>query len=371
MRTRTFFSAAVFGLALQAGISAVTIQDVPKDKQSLAATSHKARQTRPIALGTSGGSVVDKVKNGCCSGTLGSLVKDKDGVLYILSNTHVLAGDSASGGNGKVSAKGDPVNQPGYIDINCQDNKSDYVANLDRWQAIVADGITPVDAAIAKIVPGMVDSSGSILEIGTISSTPVDAYVGQKVKKSGRTSGLTTGKVSALHATISVEYTDECGGKPYTSTFHDQILITPGSFIKGGDSGSLLVENVAKNPRPIGLLFAGSSQVAIANPIQTVLDTFGVSMVGVETTPVKSVSLAKIHPTLIAHAKDVKTKYASKLMRLDGVVGHAVGVSKDNPLTPAVLVLVESISNAFQALVPTQLDGVPVEVLEIGSVKAY
>lgn len=371
MNTRTFFAAAVFGLALQAHIAAVTINDMPKDKESLAATSHKARQTRPIALGTSGGSVVDKVKSGCCSGTLGSLVTDNDGTLYILSNTHVLAGDSASGGNGKVSTKGDPVNQPGYIDINCQDNKSDYVANLDRWQPIVANGITPVDAALAKIIPGMVDSSGSILEIGTISSTPVDAYVGQKVKKSGRTSGLTTGKVSALHATISVEYTDECGGKPYTSTFHDQILITPGSFIKGGDSGSLLVENVAKNPRPIGLLFAGSPQVAIANPIQTVLDTFAVRMVGVATTPVKSMSLAKIHPTLIAHAKDVKNKYANKLMRLDGAVGHAVGVSKANPLQPSVVVLVESITSAFQALVPTQLDGVAVEVMEIGKIKAY
>lgn len=370
MLTRSFFAAAVCGLCLQIGLTAA-----PAKNQTLATANNKARQSRPIPLGVSGGSVVDKVKNGCCSGTLGSLVQDKNGTLYILSNTHVLAGDSASGGNGKVSAKGDPINQPGYIDVNCKANESDYVAKLEKWQVIAPNGVTPVDAAIAKVEPGMVDASGRINQIGTISSTPIDAFVGQKVKKSGRTSGLTKGQVTGLHATISVEYTDECGGKPYTSTYHDQILIGPGSFIKGGDSGSLMVEDVDTNPRPVGLLFAGSDSVAIANPIQLVLDTFGVSMVG---TPVKAavaaaagMKITTAHKNSIAKVKGIKTKYHETLMKLDGAKGHAVGFAKDGSGKHVVLMLVERATDAYKAAVPKHLEGVPVETLEVGKVKAF
>ena len=55
-----------------------------------------------------------------------------------------------------------------------------------------------VDASIAEVVPGMVKSDGSILEIGTISSQAVAAKLKQTVKKSGRTTGLTSSTVSGL-----------------------------------------------------------------------------------------------------------------------------------------------------------------------------
>ena len=51
-------------------------------------------------------------------------------------------------------------------------------------------------------------------------------------------------------------------------------------FLAGGDSGSLMVEDVATNPRAVGLLFAGSSTTAIANPISQVLSFLGATMVG-------------------------------------------------------------------------------------------
>jgi hypothetical protein len=49
-------------------------------------------------------------------------------------------------------------------------------------------------------------------------------------------------------------------------------------FIGAGDSGSLLVTNPGKNP--VGLLFAGTSdgKLAVANPIEAVLDSFGVTV---------------------------------------------------------------------------------------------
>ena len=140
-----------------------------------------------------------------------------------------------------------------------------------------------VDASIAQVVSGMVDPSGSILEIGTISSKIVAASINQAVKKSGRTTRLTRSKISGLNATVSVAYDNECaGGAAFTRTFTGQIIISnrASRFLAGGDSGSLMVEDVATNPRAVGLLFAGSSSLAVANPINEVLDFFGATMVG-------------------------------------------------------------------------------------------
>ena len=41
-----------------------------------------------------------------------------------------------------------------------------------------------------------------------------------------------------------------------------------------------MVEDIASSSRAVGLLFAGSSSVAIANPINAVLQSFGVTIVG-------------------------------------------------------------------------------------------
>ena len=133
----------------------------------------------------------------------------------------------------------------------------------------------------------MVRTDGSILEIGTISSQTVAAFPGQAVKKSSRTTGLTRSSVAALNATISVAYDNECaGGAAFTKTYTGQIVINNrGSrFLKGGDSGSLMVEDAAVNPRAVGLLYAGSSSSAIANPIDEVL-TFVGSAVSAPGTP--------------------------------------------------------------------------------------
>ena len=147
-------------------------------------------------------------------------------------------------------------------------------------------GVLPsanIDAAIAEIVPGMVDQTGAILEIGTISSQTIAPAIRQRVKKSGRTTGLTSSRITGLNATVSVTYDNECaGGQAFTKTFTGQIIIRNrrSSFLAGGDSGSLMVENISSNPRAIGLLFAGSSVTAVANPIDEVLNYFNATMVG-------------------------------------------------------------------------------------------
>lgn len=240
---------------------------------------HKAKQDRPILLGTSGGWGLDLANGYCCGGTLGSLIQI-GGVNHILSNYHVLESDIVSGGNGVVATIGDPIIQPGLIDVGCDASKAQVVATLVPWHSLPDSN---VDAAVAVAEPGMVDSTGAILEIGAVSSQTATASIGQAVKKSGRTTGLTRSSVSGLNATVSVTYEDECAGATaFTKTFTGQIIIKNrrSSFLAGGDSGSLMVEDVDSNPRAVGLLFAGSSTTAVANPIDEVLIFFGATMVG-------------------------------------------------------------------------------------------
>lgn len=245
--------------------------------------SHTAKQAVPIQLGTSGGWRYDLANGYCCGGTLGSLIQKSDGTKYILSNYHVFESDVIDGGNNQQSKTGDPIIQPGLIDVNCTAANAQNVGTLVKSSSLPGSNI---DASIAQVVPGMVKADGSILEIGTISSQIVAASLRKAVKKSGRTTGLTRSTISGLNATISVAYDNECaGGAAFTKTFIDQIVIAnKGSkFIAGGDSGSLMVEDVNTNPRAVGLLFAGSSTSAIANPIGQVLEFIGSKIGGTAT----------------------------------------------------------------------------------------
>ncbi|MGH7727120.1 MAG: hypothetical protein ACREOU_17000 [Candidatus Eiseniibacteriota bacterium] len=243
---------------------------------------HTALQTPPIQLGTSGGPALDLANGFCCGGTLGSLVHIGS-TQYILSNSHVFAGDVTSGGNGRVSTIGDDITQPGLIDVNCNAAGANVVADLSSLSTLFPPNSTPnVDASIAQVRAGQVRTDGSILAIGTISSSTVAASIGQNVKKSGRTTGLTRSSVSTLNVTVNVGYSNECAGGSFTKTFTGQIIVSQkrSNFLNSGDSGSLMVEDVSTNPRAVGLLYAGSASSAVANPINAVLSHFGASMVG-------------------------------------------------------------------------------------------
>lgn len=239
-----------------------------------ASVTHTAKQTPPIKLGTSGGWSYDLANGYCCSGTLGSLIKIGS-TQYILSNYHVFEADIVPGENGQVSQTGDPVIQPGLVDVHCNAGDAQTVATLVKLGSLSGSNI---DASIAQIMPGMVSPDGAILEIGTISTSTTPARLKQAVKKSGRTTGLSRSTIKGLNATVSVVYDNECAGSTaFTKTFTNQIIVNnrARAFLAGGDSGSLMVEDVATNPRAVGLLFAGSNTLAVANPIDEVLQVIG------------------------------------------------------------------------------------------------
>ena len=339
-----------------------------KGKPGGGGANYKAEQPRPISLGVSGGNAKDSANGYCCSGTLGALVTDGRN-QFILSNTHVFAGDSTSGGNGRVAAPGDPINQSGLIDANCQDNPQKYVATLSDWAPLTSTTAgNNVDAAIALVLANQVKGSGEILGIGTISSSVRAPQAGLAVKKAGRTTGLTRSSISSLNATITVGYSDECAGASFSKQFTGQILINnKGSrFLAGGDSGSLMVEDVANNPRAVGLLYAGSSSIAVANPIQDVLARFNVTMVGVNTGAAGgSEQEDETRARGIARAMQVQERNAQRLLDVPGAIGHAVGIGN----SPVIQVLVEEITPGARAQLPAELEGIPVVLEEVGQVR--
>ena len=227
------------------------------------------------------------------AGTLGCVVRDRgSGRRLILSNNHVLA-------NSNAAQIGDAILQPGAVDGGHEPD--DVIAHLERFGEIqfnvqpgtcglakavvsVANWLAAligshhrldvtqqdplatnsVDAAVARPVNDA-DVADEIVDIGVVSGTEQPG-LGMKVRKSGRSSALTTGEITVLDATITVGYGDR------SARFDGQIVAGPMS--QPGDSGSLLV--AADSPKAVGLLFAGSDQATIFNPIGAVLDALGV-----------------------------------------------------------------------------------------------
>jgi hypothetical protein len=111
-----------------------------------------------------------------------------------------------------------------------------------------------------------------------------NALLGLNVQKYGRTTRLTHGQITGVNATVTVCYAVSGFTCTKTARFVDQLIISPGTFSGGGDSGSLIVTDDA-NANPVALLFAGSSSVTIGNRIDLVLDRFGVTIDGSSPPP--------------------------------------------------------------------------------------
>lgn len=330
--------------------------------------NHQTEQPRPIPLGVSGGNINDISRAFCCGGTLGALVQNSAGTQFILSNNHVLARTNQA-------SAGEDIIQPGLIDQEtaCLRDADDAVADLSAFVPIsFKRGTTnKVDAAIAQTRSGAVSTDGNIMDIGQVSTSINASPLGVAVKKSGRTTGLTTGQVTAVNVTVDVTYNKQCGIGSQTARFVGQIAIEPGTFSAGGDSGSLIVENIATCPRPVGLLFAGSSSVTIANPIADVLSAFNVGIVGCSSSGGASPSSSPaIDPASLAAASAVKARHEDALFRIAGVVGTGVGLS-DTPGQALIEVYVEAARPDVLAAIPSHLEGIPVRVKQTGRITAY
>jgi hypothetical protein len=206
------------------------------------------------------------------AGTLGAFVARRDDPRpLVLSNSHVLA----MAGTGSV---GDPVYQPGPADGGGED---DRVGSLLSDVPFAEDAPNLVDAALAALDEGVeVDlSAGDGPLAGIWAGNATDLLDG--VQKVGRTTGVTTGRVTAFEVdAVPVGF-----GEDRVLTFDDQLEIEgiDGPFSAGGDSGSVICS--LRTRLAAALLFAGSTTggpggtgLTYANPLPTVLELLDVEL---------------------------------------------------------------------------------------------
>jgi len=194
-------------------------------------------------------------------------VKDRRRQVRILSNNHVLA-------NSNDALIGDPILQPGQADGGL--DPDNVIGQLVNFVPLQNRG-NRVDAAVASIgtqdaFPDDLSIPGVGLVQGFWKTVPPRAHV---VRKYGRTTKLTTGRVTALGLRgLPVSYGS------FTARF-DGVIEVHGSantpkFSAGGDSGSLVVDS---DRNAVGLLFAGNEQATYLNPIGEVMSSLGLFLV--------------------------------------------------------------------------------------------
>jgi hypothetical protein len=225
------------------------------------------------------------------AGTFGCLVR-RGNELFILSNNHVLA-------NVNQGKPGDPILQPGRYDGG---TPQDRVATLADYVPLDFGGDAAtcnLAGAVEKTLNALASATGSSHRImayqQTASSNRIDAALarpddpasvtpdilsigrplgvrqaglGMQVKKSGRTTGYTEGRI------VQIDVTSQVGYGPGQATFHSQFMAS--GMSAPGDSGSAVLdmENYV-----VGLLFAGSDAATLINPIQAVLQVLNVEIV--------------------------------------------------------------------------------------------
>jgi hypothetical protein len=377
-------------------------------------STNQALQSGAIALGTSGGNdndydtYLDHSGNpyiaDCCGGTLGALVEDSAHTQYILSNNHVLA-------ESDQAMIGDTIDEPGLIDNGCvplshAGSILRPVGSLKYYVPLYSSQ-SNVDAALAAVVSGAVDHSGSILQLeapkpnasssrpnSPLGAAPPMAGTGESLNasnlgtielaKSSRTTGLTCSTVETVDLRVRVDYFKDCAEtQPYYSkTYTGQIGIAGDKFSDSGDSGALIVDS--SNAQPVALFFAGGTDgdgtgLSVANPIGDVLNELGaqagshLSIVGT-TVPHKvacirydeaspaAASTIPVSSEEMSRARFIaETTGASLVNSETGVLATAAGKSLDSPGQAALIVYVDKSKQYVD--IPPVFDGLRTQLI--------
>ena len=236
--------------------------------------SNTAVLTPPVPIGVSTGNVGE-----CSAGTIGARVVSGT-TVYALSNNHVYALEN-------TASIGSQVLQPGLYDTQCVLRSNNILGALANFVQIKFNN-TACDPETNRSACNTVDAAIAVSSTGALGQgTPSGGYgvpnsktygtptIGLAVQKYGRTTSLTKGTITGINATVTVSY-----GTGKNAIFIDQIVISSGKpFSKAGDSGSLIVTNDS-HANPVGLLFAGGGGTTIANEIDSVLGSLGVTIDG-------------------------------------------------------------------------------------------
>jgi hypothetical protein len=252
------------GYAVQTEVTG-KIQAFPTQVVEPLTSAERRGEVRPLIGGTSLSAYVTKGEQlYLYAGTMGMVTYDNK----ILSNAHVIAMNPDTY---EFLAIGTSIIQPGSYDGG---RIGDKVGALDAYIPI---NFSPsaenyADAAIGSIDVGVNASSGE--QFSEEGDYWLEGWTnvsqGDIVRKSGRSTGVTTGEVLYTNVSVTVNY----GSK--SAYFVDQIVVTQDnwSFAQPGDSGSA----VDKDGKFVGLLFAGSANSAVICKAQHIIDGLGIAV---------------------------------------------------------------------------------------------
>jgi len=266
------FRSALLERIVRRTVGEVEIRPVGRIR-SLAHSTHppsNRTRLRPLVIGASTGHVDVPV------GSIGAFARDGN-TLCLLSNSHVLANEN----RGQI---GDSVIQPGLSDGGR--DPQDRVGTLHRFVPLSWTEPNYVDAALAELsrdveydpvkLRGIPDQAEGRLT-GTGALRRQD---GEKLYKVGRSTGATSGRVTAFELSNLV-----VGYEQGDAIFDEQIEIESiggGAFAEGGDSGATAVNAAGE---AVALIFAGEAAgsgvfgLTYASPIHRVLSELDASLV--------------------------------------------------------------------------------------------
>ena len=226
------------------------------------------------------------IANRMATGTLGCLVR-KDGVLYGLTANHVTG---ASGYNTVTM----PIGAPGLQDVvagNIDPFVIGHHAACEPWTPGTPENVRiadNLDLALFKIADEdrvtshqgrHYDTPMTVATIADLMSRPHT-----KLKKVGRTSGLTTGWLfGKATGDIEVRMSDP----QFKACVHFHQILAVGNdgetpFATAGDSGSLAVRETPNGLEAVGIIFSTSPRdtTTYLMPMEVVLDRLGATLVG-------------------------------------------------------------------------------------------
>ena len=207
-------------------------------------------------------------------GTLGCFLRRRVGgtaQFFGLSNNHVMADTNRL-------PIGTSIVQPGPEVA--PTNPGDVFAALSAFIPLQfpTTRLNPVmnrsDAAMAVVTDTALIRQGQMFGITQYTPRLLDAVPGMRVTKSGRTTGVTTGIVTATRVNgVQINYGTRTS--PRIATFNDTIELIGDNnrpFSAPGDSGSVILDRTTG--RPVALLFAGDGRTTTACDLGAVCQQF-------------------------------------------------------------------------------------------------
>jgi hypothetical protein len=240
--------------------------------------NHRATFSPPIPIGVSTGNTSSNVTATIgFKGSVPPILSAAPGPLELFG--YITANHVAAGPCWNQKPIGEDQFQAGKVD----NPIGDKIGDLHSFVPVVRglSSTNEVDAAFVKTITSSTIGD-QICDLSTRTTTPVQPGLNMIVKKSGRTTEVTEGRIISVSATVTVTLIG-CG----TTRFINQIMVKPTSnscpeFSDQGDSGAPVVD-LGNNP--VGIVISDNDPIFGCNtarttvtPIQSIMNALSFTL---------------------------------------------------------------------------------------------